>query len=46
MVRLAVLAHIRHRETGYDELMGKGSSRNEARSRVWERVDQISEGWR
>ena len=46
MVRLAVLAHIRHRETGYHQLLGKGSSRNEARSRVWERVDQISERWK
>jgi len=44
-VRLAVLAHIRHRETNYDELLGRGWFRAEARSQVRERVDQISDGW-
>jgi len=44
-VRLAVLAHIRHRETDYDELLGKGWFRAEARSHVRERVEQISERW-
>lgn len=45
-VRLAVNAHIRHRETAYDELLGKGWFRGEARSHVRERVDQISERWK
>ncbi len=45
-VRLAVLAHIRHRETDYDELLGKGWFRHEARVHVRDRVDQISESWR
>jgi hypothetical protein len=44
-VRLAVIAHIRHRETGYDELLGKGWFRNEARAHVRDRVEQISESW-
>jgi hypothetical protein len=44
-VRLAVIAHIRHRETDYDELLGKGWFRHEARARVRDRVDQISQSW-
>jgi len=45
-VCLAVLAHIRHRETDYDELLGKGWPRHESRSRVRTRVDQISDSWK
>jgi hypothetical protein len=45
-VRLAVLAHIRHRETDYDELLGQGLPRHEARSHVRNRVDRISESWK
>lgn len=45
-VRLAVIAHIRHRETDYDELLGKGWARHEARAHVRDRVDQISETWK
>jgi hypothetical protein len=45
-VRLAVIAHIRHRETDYDELLGKGWLRGEARAHVRDRVDQISESWK
>jgi hypothetical protein len=44
-VRLAVSAHIRHRETNYDELLGKGWYRGEARARVKEDVDRISDRW-
>lgn len=44
-VRLAVMAHIRHRETDYDELLGKGWLRGEARAHVRDLVDQISERW-
>ena len=33
-VRMAVLAHIRHTETGYDALLGEGYERWEARERV------------
>lgn len=45
-VRLAAIAHIRHRETDYDELLGKGWFRHEARAHVRDRVDQISESWK
>jgi hypothetical protein len=45
-VRLAVTAHIRHRETDYDELLGKGWFRHEARAHVRDRVEQISERWK
>jgi hypothetical protein len=44
-VRLAVVAHIRHRETNYDELLGKGCYRGEARARVRENVDQVCRQW-
>ncbi len=45
-VRLAVIAHIRHRETDYDQLLGKGWFRHEARAHVRGRVEQISESWK
>lgn len=45
-VRVAVLAHIRHRETNYDQLLGRGWARHESRAHVRERVDQISESWK
>ena len=45
-VRLAVLAHIRHRETDYDQLLGKGWPRHESRSHVRAHVDQISASWK
>jgi hypothetical protein len=44
-VRLAVLAHIRHRETDYDELLGKGWLRSVARAHVRQRVEEISGSW-
>jgi len=46
MVRLAVIAHLRHRETNYDSLLGKGWSRSEARAQVRDRVDLLLEKWR
>ena len=45
-VRLAVDAHIRHRETNYDELLGEGLYRGEARALVRATVDEIFEGWK
>ena len=45
-VRLAVVAHIRHRETNYDELLGEGLYRGEARAIVRATVDEIFEGWK
>jgi hypothetical protein len=44
-VRLAVVAHIRHRETNYDKLLGKGWYRGEARARVRDDVDRICDRW-
>jgi hypothetical protein len=44
-VRLAVIAHIRHAETPYDDLLAKGLDRWEARSRVEEKVDKILDRW-
>src|SRR5262245_51667359 len=40
-VRLAVVAHVRHRETNYDELLGGGWFRGEARARVRDAVERI-----
>jgi hypothetical protein len=44
-VRLAVRAHIRHRETNYDELLGRGYFRGEARARVSDEVEGICWEW-
>lgn len=45
-VLLAVIAHIRHRETNYDELLGKGWERSDARSAVVERIDEVLGSWK
>ena len=44
-VRLAVVAHIRHRETNYDELLGRGWDRSDARDAVAERIDEVLSRW-
>jgi len=44
-VRLAVIAHIRHAETPYDELLAKGLERWEAREQVTAVVDQVLIQW-
>src|SRR2546428_10917634 len=44
-VRLAVIAHIRHNETNYDELLGRGWHRGEARSAVAAQVEWILNCW-
>jgi hypothetical protein len=44
-VLLAVAAHIRHRETNYDELLAAESDRREARARVRYEVDEILRSW-
>ena len=44
-VRLAVIAHVRHRETKYDELLAKGHERWEARTAVEEAVDRVLRKW-
>ena len=43
---LAVVAHIRHRRTRYDQLLMSGYDRNEARVLIREEVDRALETWR
>lgn len=45
-VQLAVAAHVRHEETAYDELLGRGVERWEARRQVAEQVDSVLARWR
>ena len=44
-VDLAVIAHVRHAETKYDELLALGWDRSEARRNVEEDVDRIIMSW-
>jgi len=44
-VLLAVVAHIRHRETNYDELLGRGWERSDARTAVAELIDEVLNRW-
>lgn len=44
-VRLAVIAHLRHRETRYDELLAAGYDRWEARAAVEETIAQVLQKW-
>jgi hypothetical protein len=44
-VDLAVLAHVRHRETNYDELLAHGHDRLDARRRVEDQVDRVLSRW-
>ena len=46
MIDLAVAAHIRHRETGYDRLLAESQERDEARRAVRPIVDRILDEWR
>jgi hypothetical protein len=46
MITLAVLAHLRHRETNYDQLLGQGTLRQDARAEVRDRIEEIAEKWR
>ena len=45
MITLAVLAHIRHRETAYDSLLAKGWFRSQARAEVREKVESVLARW-
>jgi len=42
----AVIAHIRHRHTRYDELLMAGWDRDDARRRVREIIDDVLDRWR
>ncbi len=44
-VRLAVIAHIRHAETKYDELLARGLERHEARLEVEEAINRVLARW-
>lgn len=44
-VGLAVIAHIRHRESNYDQLLLAGGERGQARSEVREQVERILRAW-
>jgi len=43
---LAVVAHIRHGQTRYDQLLMGGYDRNQARALIREDVDRVLETWR
>ena len=45
-IRLAVIAHLRHRETRYDKLLMRGYDRSEARAEIQREVTQILHQWR
>src|SRR5262249_33623436 len=44
-LRCAVVARVRHREANYDELLGRGWFRGEARARVRDVVERICREW-
>jgi hypothetical protein len=44
-IRLAVVAHIRHAETPYDELLARGYDRLDARAMAREAVEKVRERW-
>ena len=44
-VRLAVSAHIRHRETNYDSLLASGRGRRDARAKVRDQVEATLKNW-
>ncbi len=45
-VLLAVIAHVRHEETDYDDLLARGLDRHDCRDQVREEVDGVLERWR
>ncbi|MFB4314286.1 DUF2293 domain-containing protein [Actinomadura sp. 21ATH] len=45
-VRLAVIASVRHLDTGYDAMLMAGVPRREARDRIRATVDAVLDGWR
>ena len=44
-VDLAVVAHIRHAHTNYDQLLMRGTERLDARALVRERIQRVLAGW-
>jgi hypothetical protein len=45
-IRLAVIAHIRHAETNYDELLSQGMERSFARREVAGEIEDVMERWK
>jgi hypothetical protein len=45
-VRLAVVAHIRHVQTTYDDLLANGQDRREARRLATDQVRSVLDSWR
>lgn len=45
VIRLAVIAHIRHTETRYDTLLAKGWDRHDARTEVDDRMRAVLAAW-
>lgn len=45
VIRLAVIAHVRHTETPYDELLSKGFDRYDARMEIQDRISEIMDKW-
>jgi hypothetical protein len=45
-IRLAVIAHIRHAETNYDELLSQGMERSFARREVAGKIEDVMERWK
>jgi hypothetical protein len=44
-IRLAIEAHVRHRETNYDAMLARGVDRVDARAAVRAEVGRVLEGW-
>ncbi len=44
-LELAVIAHVRHTHTNYDELLMQGTERLDARALVRERIEQVLGSW-
>lgn len=44
-IKLAVIAHIRHEHTNYDELLMQGTERLDARNLVREQIDRVLASW-
>lgn len=45
-ILLAVIAHIRHAETNYDELLSQGLDRSQARNEIREDIERIIAQWK
>ncbi len=45
-ILLAVIAHIRHAETNYDEPLAQGMDRSSVRDEVADAIDKILAGWK